>query len=213
MRADKAEPKAESDLATLAHEFAAELGATIQAMEAARPGLAGDDLADWLCSHGTGMVANSLCRAATVAANMALMRIWYPSGSAFSVERLSRAIETEPNLSLEQLHKLRKAMKRDKATRSSIKALTNWRSKRIAHRVSDYIGEQEPIAGRATQVDFDRLVDHSLAILCALRELLPEAGIPDLECMKQNWNKQDHEFWRMLQPLIPPDSAKGILGR
>ncbi|WP_201445441.1 hypothetical protein [Belnapia sp. F-4-1] len=170
-------------------------------------------MTDWLCSHGTGMVAHSLSRAATVAANMALMRIWCPSGDAFSVEKLSRAIKAEPNLSQEQLHRLREATKRDKATRDSISVLTQWRSKRIAHRVSDYIAEQEPIAGRAAQADFDRVVDHSLKILGVLRETLPAAQLPDLERMKQDWSRQAQEFWRMLQPPIPPSFVKEVLGR
>jgi len=159
------------------------------------------------------MVAYSLCGAATVAANMALMRIWYGSGNAFSVERLSNAIATEPNFSLEQPHKLREAMKRDKATRSSIEALVKWRSKRIAHRVSDYIAGQQPVADRATQADFDRVVGHSLNMLNALREALPEAQLPDLQRMKQDWSKQAQELWRMLQPPTSTPSIKEMLGR
>jgi hypothetical protein len=159
------------------------------------------------------MVAYSLCRSATVAANMALMRIWYPSGNAFSIEKLSMAIDAEPDLSQDQLHKLRKVMKRDRATRDSIVTLTAWRSRRIAHRESDYIAGQEPITVRATQADFDRLVDHSLKILGALREVLPEAQILDLERMRQDWSEQAQEFWRMLHPGISPSFIKEVLGR
>jgi hypothetical protein len=208
VRADEFEPKAESNLATLVHEFAAELGAAIQAIEAARPALVNEEMADWLSGCGAGMVAESLRRAATVAANMALMRIWAPSKGAFRFEKLNSAFGKAATLSQQQVSNVRAALKEDPETTAAIKKLTRWRNKRIAHRESSYIMAGVPDGGWATQEEFDRVVDHSLAILRALRKLLPKAAIPELECMKQNWSKQAQEFWRMLQPLIPPNSAK-----
>jgi hypothetical protein len=189
-----AQSRTPTTLADLAREFVQEVGAALQAMEAARPGLEGEPLREWLRTDPEGMIGYSLCRNATVAACMALLRIWYPSGDSFSIAKLSVALNRAFPADDPALASLRALLKRDNKFEESLASLVRWRNKRIAHRVSLAIAAERPEDRRAMQSDFDRVLERSLEVVDALRTALPNLELPDLKRARDRWRQNAHAF-------------------
>lgn len=197
-------------LRILAIELRAEIGAAWQPMEAARPVLSNESLADWLASDLVRRVGLVHCRASSVAAVLALMRIWYPSRGSFSIDKIRREVgKPEVKEALikrsdlqgqmeNSFPRLCEFLKVDATLFVAINTLKQYRNKRLAHRISEAISAETAEDRKASLQDFDLLLERSLDIFESLAMLFPELPLHDMRLEREKWQRDAKIYWQIV---------------